>query len=69
MKIGDLVRWSPAEKAFFMAYGWSGPLSSVYKRRMRGIILDDNKTNFFVLWEDGTFLAQKPETLEVISEA
>tara|TARA_Y100000114_G_scaffold136410_1_gene137882 strand:- start:1491 stop:1697 length:207 start_codon:yes stop_codon:yes gene_type:complete len=67
MKVGDLVRWTMVEHCYHIACGVPGlDLTEV---RKRGIIVDNNGINFFVRWENGDFKAQKPNTIEVISES
>ena len=68
MKIGDLVKWTLVEASYHIACRSPGipDLTSV---RNCGIILDENPMYFFVRWENGDFVATKPSTIEVISEA
>ena len=69
MKIGDLVKWSFMEQSYYLAHGWTGPLEDLVSCRQRGLIVDANPIYYFVRWEDGSLKAQKPGTLEVLSEA
>ncbi len=67
MQIGDLVKWTDIEQAYHIACrAMHVPdLSSV---RSRGIIVDRNPIYYFVRWENHELIAQKPNTIEVISE-
>ena len=67
MKVGDLVRWTWLEEIYHVACGLQRlNLTDV---RKRGIIIDKNPIYFFVHWENNDCRAQKPNTIEVISEA
>ncbi len=68
MKVGDLVRWSPIEVAYHKSCSYLTGIDLTNDRK-RGIIIDNNGINFFVQWGNGDFLAQKPNTIEVISES
>ena len=65
MKVGDLVKWSFMEHSYHIAFGLNYDLTN---HRRRGIIVDKNQVNYFVRWENGDLLAQKPNTIEVISD-
>ena len=65
MKVGDIVRWSGVEEAYHLACIGSGA-SDLTDHRKCGIIIDRNPYVFFVYWQNGDFLAQKPNTIEVI---
>ena len=67
MKVGDLVRWSDVNVAYHLISDIAP--SGLVALRCRGIILDKNTHHFFVLWENGEFLAQPETDLEVISES
>ena len=67
MQVGDLVKWTWLEESYHIA---CGPLGlNLTDARKRGIIVDNNGYNFFVRWENGDFRAQRPNTIEVISES
>tara|TARA_Y100000289_G_scaffold18655_1_gene17936 strand:- start:635 stop:850 length:216 start_codon:yes stop_codon:yes gene_type:complete len=70
MKIGDLVKWSEVESTYqrFAAYP-NQDITAVISRRQCGIVVDSNPYVFFVHWLSGEYLAQKPDTIEVISES
>ena len=67
MRIGDLVCWTLLEECYHIAH--SRPGLDLTGARKRGIIVDDNGYNFFVRWENGDLRAQKPSTIELISES
>ena len=66
MKVGDLVRWTETELVYHSSIVGFEHLGEV---RQHGLILDKNPRYFFVLWEDGEYLAQPGSDLEVISES
>ena len=63
MKIGDIVKWTTVEECYHLAFGYSTDLPT---QRQSCIIIDKNPVYFFVFWQNGETLAQKPETIEVI---
>ena len=65
MRRGDIVRWTEIEQAFHIACG-PGTFDLTSVRRC-GIITDTNPWTVFVRWENGDFVAQKRNTVEVIS--
>lgn len=65
MKVGDVVRWTPMETAYHHACLAPGIVDFTDDRKC-GIIVDRNPYIFFVFWQNGDFLAQKPNTIEVI---
>lgn len=67
MKVGDLVRWTKIEESYHVACVFS--TECLTPHRKCGIIVDTNGVNFFVQWTNGDFIAQKPYTIEVISES
>ena len=67
MKVGDLVKWSFSEKAYYLAFGPG--FSNLHLQRQSGIIIDKNQKYLFVLWQDGDLDCNLPCALEVLSEA
>ena len=67
MRVGDLVRWTEVEEVYHMACSHPA-MANLTGHRRRGIIIDKNPYVFFVYWENGDFVAQKPSAIEVISE-
>ena len=67
MKVGELGRWSPIETAYHHACLAPGIIDLTPHRKC-GIIIDTNGMRFFVHWLNGDFIAQKPNTIEVINE-
>ena len=61
-KIGDIVRWAPVEVAYHRLL--AGP--DLTGDRNCGIVVDKNPIYFFVFWQNGEVLAQKPNTIEVV---
>ena len=68
MKVNDLVKWTWVEEAYHLAMRAPG-IPDVSDDRRVGIIIDKNPTYFFVFWQNGDVIAQKPNTIEVINEA
>lgn len=68
MKVGDLVRWTDIEECYHLAFR-AFNIPNLSKVRKRGIIINNNGENFFVYWENGDILAQKPDTIEVLNES
>ena len=64
IKKGDLVRWSQQE--IYAQSRWGALSRGLTGDRNCGIIVDRNPKYFFVLWQNGDFLAQKPNQIEVI---
>ena len=67
MKIGDLVRWTEVEEVYHKFCGHPS-MENLTDHRKCGIIVDRNPYVFFVYWQNGDFLAQKSNTVEVINE-
>ena len=65
MQIGDIVKWTFAEVAYSLAFGYAFDL---HLQRQCGIIIDRNPEHFFVLWQNKEIIAQKPSTIEVVNE-
>ena len=66
MKVGDLVRWTEAERCYHIAFhspAHSEWIPDLTPYRNRGIIVDNNGINFFVRWENGDLKAQPPSTI------
>ena len=68
MKVGDLVRWTQVEEVYHMFCAHPA-MKNLTPHRKCGIIIDSNGVNFFVHWQNGDFFAQKPNSIEVISES
>ena len=68
MKVGDLVKWTDIEECYHIACSRLN-MPDLTGVRKCGIIVDNNGTNFFVRWENGDLRAQKPTTIEVLSES
>ena len=68
MKVGDIVRWTEVEEIYHKFCGHPIMEDLTVKRRC-GIIVDNNGVNFFVRWENGDLRAQKPNTIEIVSES
>ena len=69
MKVGDLVRWSEFERAYYLASSDFPCGKNLTEHRKHGIIIDKNKWKYFVFWEDGEIIAHAETDIEVISEA
>ncbi len=68
MKVGDLVRWTEVEEVYHKFCPDSNT-EDLTPHRKCGIIVDSNGIMFFVQWNNGDFLAQRPNSIEVISES
>tara|TARA_B100001094_G_C17894234_1_gene653216 strand:+ start:316 stop:525 length:210 start_codon:yes stop_codon:yes gene_type:complete len=67
MKIGDLVKWTEVEEVYHMFCAHPA-MKNLTEHRKCGIVIDKNPVYFFVRWENGEMIAQKPNTIEVISD-
>tara|TARA_B100000427_G_C15495260_1_gene589542 strand:- start:1544 stop:1771 length:228 start_codon:yes stop_codon:yes gene_type:complete len=68
VKVNDLVKWTWAEEAYHTALRAPG-IPNYSEDRRCGIIVDKNPTYFFVFWQNGDLIAQKPNTIEVINSS
>ena len=65
MKVGDIVKWTEVEEVYnkFCSHPSVEDLTNV---RKCGIVIEQTPYMFFVFWQNGDLMAQKPNTIEVI---
>ena len=70
MKVGDLVYWDPPPTPWeYAEFTYEcKQRKSLQKQRSCGIIIDKNNKKFFVLWQNGEFLAHDVLALKVVDE-
>ena len=65
MRVGDVVRWTPMETAYHHACLAPG-IKDLTGDRKCGIVIEQTPYMFFVFWQNGELIAQKPNSIEVI---
>jgi len=65
MKVGDIVRWTEVEEVYNKFCGHP-QIEGLTNFRKCGIIVEQTPCRFFVFWQNGDLMAQKPNTIEVI---